>query len=414
MVHSVYNESIMPFSFFPHWPLAGNDFLLFGAILLVGIVGGELAQRTPFLPRITGFVATGFLLGPGMLDLFDKGMLADAKLFTDIALGLILFQLGTELDFRALRTDRILILSSVMEATCAFFLVYYALTLFHVGKLHAALAAAIGISSSPAVVLLVIREFKSQGPVTSRALNHVAINNVLSFFAYTLLLPFLHYTQQASWSTILIQPFYQVVVSLLLAWLLSHATIRIASLLGKAENLQFALLVGLIISAIGLSKTFDCSNLLTLLALGIMVRNLDMKSELMKIEFGHGGDIFFVLLFVIAGANLHLKELESVWWAAICFVAARFIGKSAGLLLLAHFSPLSGRQTALLGMTLVPMAGLAIGLTEETSHLYPEFAKALSAIILGSVAILETAGPVLTEFALKRAGEVNMDAKIGH
>ncbi|HQT25602.1 MAG TPA: cation:proton antiporter [Burkholderiales bacterium] len=404
----------MSFSFLPHWPLTGNDFLLFGAILLVGIVGGELAQRTGFLPRITGFVASGFLLGPGMLDLLDTAMLNEAKIFTDIALGLILFQLGTELDFRTLRYDRTLIASSLMEAACAFVTIYYALTLFHVGKLHAALAAAIGISSSPAVVLLVIREFKSEGPVTRRALSHVALNNIFSFFAYTMLLPFLHYTQQASWSTIVIQPFYQAVLSLALAWLLSHASIRIASLLGQNENLQFALLVGLIISAIGLSKMFNCSTLLTLLALGIMVRNLDLRKELMRIEFGHGGEIFFVLLFVIAGANLHLKELASVWWAALAFVATRFIGKSAGLLLLTRFSPLSAKQTALLGMTLVPMAGLAIGLTEETSKLYPEFAKELSAIILGSVAILETAGPVLTEFALKRSGEVSLGAKIEH
>ena len=60
------------------------------------------------------------------------------------------------------------------------------------------------------------------------------------------------------------------------------------------------------------------------------------------------------------------------------------------------------------------MAGLAIGLTEATSQLYPEFSKELSAIILGSVAILETVGPIVTEFALKRAGEVSLDQKLKH
>ncbi|MHB1299310.1 MAG: cation:proton antiporter [Burkholderiales bacterium] len=404
----------MQFSFLPQWPLTGNDFLLFGAILLVGIVGGELAQRTSFLPRITGFVATGLILGPSMLGLLNANMLADAKLFTDIALGLILFQLGMQLDFKALRSDRILILSSLAEASLSFFLIFFALGLFHVGKLHAALAAAIGISSSPAVVLLVVREFKAEGPVTRRALSHVAINNVLAFFTYTMLLPFLHYKQQADWATILLQPLYQALASLILAWLLAHACIRIARLLGWNENLQFALLVGLIISAIGLSKLANCSNPLTLLALGIMARNFDTRNDLMEIEFGHGGEVFFVLLFVIAGANLHLKELASVGWAALAFVGVRFIGKTAGLLVLTPFSSLSARQSALLGLTLVPMAGLAIGLTEETAHLYPEFARELSAIVLGSVAILETVGPVLTEFALKRAGEVGSDQKLAH
>lgn len=404
----------MTFSFLPHWPFSVNDFLLFGSILLVGIVGGELAQRTGFLPRITGFVATGFLLGPGMLGFLDADMLLHAKIFTDIALGLILFQLGMQLDFKSLRHDRMLILSSLAEAGLSFLLIYFTLSLFHIGKLHAALAAAIGISSSPAVVLLVIREFNAEGPVSRHALSHVAINNILSFFAYTVLLPFLHYKQQANWSTILLQPFYQAAASLLLAFLLAHACIRIARLLGRNESLQFALLVGLIIAAIGLSKMLACSNLLTLLALGALARNIDDSEELMKIEFGHGGEIFFVLLFVIAGANLHLHELVTVGWAAIAFVGVRFAGKSVGLLVLKPFSSLSVKQSALLGLTLVPMAGLAIGLTEETARLYPDFARELSAIILGSVAILETIGPILTEFALKTAGEVKPGQKIEH
>ncbi len=404
----------MQFAFLPHFPFTGNDFLLFGAILLVGILGGEFAQKTGFLPRITGFVATGLLLGPGVLGILNADMLIEAKLFTDIALGLILFQLGMQLDVRALRHDKALMLASLAESALSFFLIFFALGLFHVGKLHAALAAAIGISSSPAVVLLVVREFKSEGPVTRGALNHVALNNVISFFAYTMLLPFLHYTQQAKWTTILLQPLYQVAASLLLAWLLAHASIWIARLLGRNESLQFALLVGLIISAIGLSKMFYCSNLLTLLALGIMVRNMDGKNDLMEIEFGHGGQIFFVLLFVIAGANLHLKELFSVGWAALVFVGIRFLGKTAGLLATTPFSPLSFKQSAHLSLTLVPMAGLAIGLTEATAHLYPQFARELSAIILGSVAILESIGPVLTEFALKRAGEVSKELTLEH
>ena len=220
----------------PQWPRTENSFLLFGAILLVGIVGGELAQRTSFLPRITGFVATGLILGPSMLGLLDASMLTNAKPFTDIALGLILFQLGMQLDFKALRSDKIIIVSALVEAILSFSLIFFVLSLFHVDYLHAALAAAIGISSSPAVVLLVIREFKADGPVTRRALDHVAINNVLAFFAYTILLPFLHYRQQADWTTIFLQPLYQALTSLVLAWFLAHACIRIARLLGRNEN----------------------------------------------------------------------------------------------------------------------------------------------------------------------------------
>ena len=401
-------------AFLPQWPPGVNDFLLFGAMLLVGIVGGELARRTSFLPRITGFVASGLLLGPSALGLIDAQMLANARIFTDIALGIILFQLGMQFDLEAIRNDRSLAYAGLAESFLSFLLIDLVLSAFGVGKLHAAMAAAIGVSSSPAVVLLVIREFNADGPVTRRALVHVAINNMLAFSVFTVLLPFLHYRQQADWATILIQPFYQAGASLLIAFIMVHVCIRMARLLGRDEALQFALFVGAIISAIGLSKIANCSNLLTLLAFGAMARNLDIGNSLMEIEFGHGGGIFFVLLFVIAGANLHLHELASVAWAALAFVGVRFAGKMAGLVALSAFSPMNLKQSALLGLTLVPMAGLAIGLTESTAKLYPDFSRELSAIVLGSVAILETIGPILTEFALKRSGEIDPGKRLDH
>jgi Kef-type K+ transport system membrane component KefB len=398
----------------PGWPLSGNDFLLFGVILLAGVVGGEIAHRSKYFPRITGFVASGFLLGPSVTGLISADMLSQARIFTDIALGLILFQLGLQLDMAQLRQNRTLLLSSIAEGLLSFSAICLVLTMLGISPLHAALVAAVGVSSSPAVVLLVAREFNAQGPVTERALSHVAMNNFLSFFLFTLLLPFLHYSQLTGWSVIMLQPFYQAGASLVLAYLLARLCIMIARHLGRNENQQFALLVGVIIVAIGLSAMLHCSNLLTLLATGVLVRNLDVEDDLMMVEFGHAGDIFFVLLFVIAGANLHVHALITVWWTALAFVGVRFVGKTLGLLILAPFSSLSFRQTSLLGLTLVPMAGMAIGLTDSLSSLYPVFSQELTAIVLGSVTILETVGPILTEFALKRAGEISPESQITH
>ncbi len=275
--HQILGSIILELSILPDWPLSGNDLLLFGVILLVGVVGGEIAHRTRYFPRITGFVVSGFLLGPGVTGLLNTAMLSQAKVFTDIALGLILFQLGLQLDMAHLRRDRVLLLSSIAEGVLSFSAIYTVLGLLGVSSLHAALVAAVGVSSSPAVVLLVAKEFNAQGPVTTRALSHVAINNFLSFFLFTLLLPFLHYSQQARWSIIVLQPLYQAGVSLFLAILLAKLCIRIARHLGRNENQQFALLVGVIIVAIGLSEMLHCSNLLTLLATGVLVRNLDRK-----------------------------------------------------------------------------------------------------------------------------------------
>jgi Kef-type K+ transport system membrane component KefB len=404
----------MQFGFLPSWPFEANNLILFGAILLAGLVAGELAHRSGVVPRITGFIVIGLLLGPDVTGWLTPGMLAQSQVFVDIALGLILFQLGLQLDFRAIRRDRSLLVSGLVEAALSYGLMYAVLVWLGIDRLHAALAAALGISSSPAVVLLVVRELAASGPLTERSLNLVALNNVLAFLVFTALLPILHYEQQAEWGTILLQPLYQLTGSLLLAYVLWQVCMRILILIGSNESRQFALLIGVIVSAIGLAKLFQVSSLLTLLALGIMARNMGRKRDLLPVEFGHGGEIFFVILFVIAGANLHLHELAAVGWAAAAFVAARVAGKTLGLLAVSRLGQFSLFQSSMLSLTLVPMAGLAIGLTQTTSAMYPEFAQTLSAIILAAVAILESIGPIVTEFALKRSGEVSKDSKVEH
>lgn len=401
-------------SFLPHWPLDVNNFVLFGLLLLAGLLGGTFASRTRYLPRITGFILIGLVLGPSGIALFSYEMLDTARVFVDIALGLILFQLGLQLDARNLRADRSLVITSLLESGFTFLLVFYSLQWLGISQLNAALAAAAAISASPAVVFLVARELDARGPVTERTLNLVALNNIIAFFVFSGILPFLHYNQQADATMILLQPAYQLGVSLLVAFVLCHLGLWIGRQLGRHESAQFALLVGLVILAVGVSQTLAASSLLTLLALGVMLKNLDREQDLLEVEFGHSGEIFFVVLFVYAGANLHLAEMAVVGWAALVFVLARYLGKLLGLLLAKRYSPLSWGQSFQVSLTLTPMAGLAIGMAQTTSHYYSEFSATLTAIILAAVAILETVGPVLTEFALKKSGEVPEHASVEH
>ena len=395
----------MNWPFLPAWPLDINGFVLFGLLMLAGLVGGELAHRSGFLPRITGFIAIGFVLGPSVSGLLTPDMLDGAQVFVDVALGLILFQLGRLLDLSLARQERPLLVAALAEAGLAFLAVFAVLTRFNVPPIQAAVAAAIGISSSPAVVLLVVRELGAKGPLTDRSLMLVAMNNILSFLAYTALLPFIHYAHNAGWAIAVLEPLYVLGVSVGIAGGFAWLLLQLARLLPKDETTQFALLIGMIVGTVGVAQLANGSMLLSLLALGVMTRNLDRHSHVLPVDFGSGGELFFVILFVVAGARLHLSDLSSAGFAAVAFVVARFVGKSAGVMILMR-GGLDMRQTTLMGLTLVPMAGMAIGLTQMTVARYPEFAATLSAIVLGAIVILETVGPVLTEYALKRSGEV--------
>lgn len=400
-------------NFLPSWPLSINAMMVFGLLILVGLLGGYAAAKTRFLPRITGFIAIGFLMGPSGLGLFDQQVLDFAKHFVQIALGLILFQMGRLLDIRHALQERPLIAAALLESTLSFGLIFTALSLIGLDPLHAALAGAIGISSSPAVVMLVVRELGAKGPMTERALMLVAINNILAFLVFTSLLPLLHYSQAADWDTILLQPAYRLLSSLVLAYVLARLLLFLAARFGRDEGVQFALILGTIVGAVGLAVMLKASFLLTLLSLGVLSHNLDRGQVLGKMDFGHVTEIFFVILFVSAGANLHIDDLAVAGWAAVAFVLARMAGKSLGVMVLAP-AVLSRQKAGLMGLMLLPMAGMAIGLTQSAANLYPEFATTLSAIVLGAITILETVGPIATEYALKKSGEVPADAKVEH
>jgi Kef-type K+ transport system membrane component KefB len=404
----------MTFDFLPSWPLAINNFVVFGLVLWAGLVGGEVAHRSGYVPRITGYIAIGFLLGPAGLGLLSGDMVASSRIFVDIALGLILFQIGEKLDVVTMPRDPWLMGTWLGECAASFALIYAALAFLGVGPVNAALIAAIGMSSSPAVVLLVMRELNASGPASSRCLQLVALNNLLAFFVFSAILPFLHKEQAVDWTNSILQPLYELGGALALGFLLALATIGLARLIGRRENAQFALLVGVIVLGVGLAHVIHVSNLLALLALGVFCRYLDRHRRLMEVEFGHGGDIFFVILFVVAGANLHVRELMTVGWLAVVFVAARAVAKLTVVYGVTWASGYTPRQSFGIALALTPMAGMAIGLVESVRVVYPQAAAMMAAIVLASVAILETIGPLATLLGFKLAGEVSKERTLVH
>lgn len=393
------------------WPWQGNAFILFAVLLLAGVLVGAVVSKTRHVPRISGFIFAGVLLGPSVSGVLDHELLRNAQLFVDIALGLILYRLGLLLDFRQTWHVWQVRYGAVGEAVLTLLAVSGLLYWFGLGWLESLLAGAIAISSSPAVLLMVAGELGAKGPVTERALSLVALNNALSFILFATFLPLLHANQDASWAVIIGQPLYSLCGSLLLGGVLAWLQSLLLRFCAR-ENEFFALMIAIIMLGLGVAKALHLSPLMALLACGAISRNLPAGERFGDVDFGRSAELFFILLFVIAGANLHLAELAHYWLAAVLFVLARSVAKLSSSALIARLSGLDGRQGLGLGLSLTPMAGLAIGLVQSSSQLYPGFSATLSAIVLGAIAILETVGPLATEFGLKHAREV--DGSIEH
>ncbi len=392
-------------SILPQLPLSASPLALFGLLLLAGVIGGELAHRLLRLPRIVGYVLIGILLGGGGLNLLNATLLEEAWIFVEIALGLVLFELGLRLDFAWLRRDRWLLATGLLESALSFAFVYYALVFFEVESLYAAVAAAIGVSTSPAVVMLVAQELRAEGQVTERALNLVAINSVVAFVLVTMLLSWIHHEYRTGWQVAVLHPVYLFGGSLLLGYLAFTMALSLSRWLGKSAERQFVVTLALIIATIGAARMLELSGLIALLAFGVLTRNFDARHDLMTVDISAVGKLFFVVLFVVGGATLQPLQFAAGGALALVYILARFAGKSLGVMSLAYFSGVRPGAAGLLCLALTPMSGLALVMVHGTASLYPEFAARLASIVFSAALIMELVGPLAVQFALRHAGE---------
>jgi len=273
-------------SFLPQYPLEPNPLLLFGFLLLAGVIGGEVVQRVLAVPRIVGYVVIGLLLGAGGLNVLDARLTREAWIFVELALGLLLFELGCRLDFTWLKRDAWLAATGVLESALTFWLLFFVLTLFDVSPLYAAVASAIGIATSPAVVMVVAQELRAEGQVTERALNLTAMNSVISFVVVTMLLAGVHHEYRADWGTVVLHPLYLLLGSALLGLLASVLVVGFARWLGKSGREHFVMTLSMIVVTIGAARLFELSVVLALLSFGVLSRNLDRRHDLMPFDPG--------------------------------------------------------------------------------------------------------------------------------
>ena len=147
-------------AFLPSLPLEFSYPLLFGVLLVAGMLGGETARHFR-VPRIIGYVIVGFLIAPLAERMKIGPLIEEARIFVDLALGLVLFDLGRRMDLTWMRRDWTLGATGILESGLTFAAVYFTLVALDFEAIKAGLAAAIAVATSPAVVLLVSQDLRS-------------------------------------------------------------------------------------------------------------------------------------------------------------------------------------------------------------------------------------------------------------
>jgi Kef-type K+ transport system membrane component KefB len=394
-----------PYSpFLPQWPLSFGQLGWFALLLVAAVVLGELA-RWLRLPRLVGYVAAGMVLGPYGSNLMHLNTVSELRVMVDVALGLLLFELGHWLDLSWLRRNPWLVLTSLLEAGLTYGAVYAALRLAGVSGMYATGAAAIGMSTSPAVIVQITRECRAQGQVTERTRMLTALNCAYAVIAITVWTSWLHLEYQGSLTTATLHPLYLIFGSIALAGIAAGLAALVPKRLRSRPGATLLLLLGLVLLLIAGTRALGLSPLLALLTFGLLVRHEIAWLRVLPAQFATVTSVTSVVLFALIGASADLVSIRRVALPMAAFVGARLVAKWVAASATALPSGISLRKGSLLGLSLAPMSGLAVVLVQNVSGLYPTFPADLALIVLASASLLELLGPILTKVALVQAKE---------
>ncbi|HEX03773.1 MAG TPA: hypothetical protein ENH10_01260, partial [Bacteroidetes bacterium] len=365
------------------------------------------------IPRVTGYLLMGLLIGPHLTGLIPEHVVKNLDVINDIALGLILFAIGNEFEWSLLKRIGIwnLIRLAAFESTGVMVLVSGGFLLLGYDLVLSLLIGSIAVATAPAATLLVVREYHSKGPLTDRLLALVAINNLLAMGLFRVIYSFVHLGNGADPASAMIQPIYEVVVSVVLG-------IALGKLLGLWEKhldeLPELLLViiGIVLVGTGIARMLHLPPMLVAMAAGATVANSSYVHRLIYVQQRQLEQPIYIAFFVLAGLSLHLETLLKMGIAGIVYLVARLLGKIGGIWVAGKYSGQPKEVSNFLGITLLCQAGVAIGLSYEVLADYPEIGQMITTIVLATVILNETIGPYLIKLGLTLAKEIQSENKI--
>ena len=400
--------------------------------LLAGLMLSRLAKLAK-LPAVTAYLVAGILVGPYCLGAFGvKGLgfismenVESYSILCDVALGFIAFSIGNE--FRLTQLKKIgkqATIVGIFQAVVTTLLVDAVLIIIHFANpaklpLEAAIVlGAIASATAPAATLMVVKQYKAKGPVTDILLPVVALDDAvgLVLFAISFGVAKAIGAGNVDLVSVLAEPLLEVVGSLLLGaamGLLFHYCERFFH--SRSKRLSVSIAFVFMTIALSMLKFeiggvhIGFSSLLVCMMLGTIFCNIcDFSEELME-RVDRWTAPLFVLFFVLSGAELELSVFTdiAIILIGVAYILSRSVGKYSGAFLSAKMAKCDDNIVKYLGITLLPQAGVALGMAMKAQALGPEIGLLISNITLFAVLIYELVGPLLTKIALQKAGEID-------
>ncbi len=401
----------------------------------VALIAGLLMTRLfkPLrLPSVTAYLIAGVLVGPyclGALQLPGVGFptmeaVGSLSLVSEVALGFIAFSIGNEFRLDDLKkTGKQALVIGVIQALVATLFVDLALYVVHrmiPDKFTVAQAitlGAIATATAPAATLMVVRQYKAHGPLTKLLLPIVALDDAVGLvvFAVSFGVAKTMVSGTMDLISVLLNPFIEILCSLILGAIMGWVLTQLEKLFNSNTN-RLNLTIALVFLTASLSMLdfrigavhIQFSSLLTCMMLGTVFCNIcPLSHDLMEASDKWTSPLF-ALFFVISGAELELGVFAdiAIVGIGIVYILFRSLGKYFGAFISAKATKCAPNICKYLGITLLPQAGVALGMCTTAMQLGEQGAL-IRNITLFAVLIYELFGPLFTRMALTAAGEIH-------
>lgn len=390
-----------------------NALLALAIAFAMGLFFSRLI-RYIHLPNVTAYLLAGLVVGPYVLNALTPEMNTQLSIISDVALGFIAYSIGGEFKMSYLKEIGIKpIIITIFEGCTASLLVF--LVLFLIGQpLPLCLAlGAIAAATAPAATLMVIRQYKANGPVSKMLLPVVAMDDALGLILYAVMIALARTIERGEVLTVMtlvVKPLVEIVGSLALGVVIGLVLVYVLRFFHSRGN-KLSLTIMVVFAAVGLSDMWGLSSLLVCMMVGATMVNLCRQSDAMLEQCDRFTPPLFLLFFVLSGANLDLAVLPTVGVVGIAYVLTRAVGKALGATIGAKLEKCDANIVKYLGFTLIPQAGVAIGMARMCQTSLPEYGTVINAVVLAGTLIYELTGPVITKIALTKAGEIKPDVK---
>ncbi|MCM1253800.1 MAG: cation:proton antiporter [Clostridium sp.] len=396
--------------------------LALSIILFAGFIMTRLTN-TLNLPKVSGYILAGILIGPCGLDMIPQDMINDMGFISDLALAFIAFGVGKFFKKEVIvkTGSKVLIVTFFEALTAGVLVTLFSRMVFGLDLDFALILGAIATATAPASTMMTINQYKAKGEFVNTLLQIVALDDVVCLLTFSIISAIAGAADGGALTAgEIMLPLVYNIFALLLGFFCGYFLSRLLIPTRSKDN-RLILAIAMLTGISGICTALDISPLLSCMVFGMSYINLTRDKKLYR-QLNNFSPPVMSLFFIVSGMKLDINALKTVGVIGIAYFTVRIIGKYVGTYVGCLVTGMSKEARNYMGLALVPQAGVAIGLAFLGERLLPgERGQLLLTIILSSSVLYEMVGPVCAKLALifsgcispEKVAEAEADAAAG-